>query len=133
MTTSRSLLRRVYNALPSAPLGGASLLAVQFPTELASKSIVIRTLRVKWQAGTAATNTLRVFEDSLATNEVDEFAAVAVADQIKSLWFDSYAARLDADAKLYLQPNPNAGVDNTYKYVIDYEECSTQVGEDQVN
>lgn len=120
-----------------------SMLAVDLGTTMGGKKLLVHNVRLKHISGSATTNTLRVYEDSTATAEdvtmVAKAPAIAVATQItrKDLTGPSashpFVVKCDTAGKFYLQPNPDdigAPVDNKYRWVVDYECCSQQAGDD---
>lgn len=85
--------------------------------------VVIRRVKLKRTAGTAANFVPRLFKVSGAANgSIDqEFvgSSTAVADL-----FDVAAevyVFTDSAGKLYLQPSPDAGADNTFQYEVYFE------------
>lgn len=142
--TTRRLLRRVYNTvLTLTPVAGAAtLVSVQFDSALANRTITLRAIRVIHIAGSAANNSLAIYEATpvAAEKRVATFSPVVSANLITlddlltgGQGLEPIPVRLDSLASMYLQPGPDAGVDNQYVYVIDYEEASHQAGEDKVN
>lgn len=142
----RPLVSRISNVVATrlgpAVVGAGTVLTLQFPAALASKKVLLRALRMTHQAGSAVNNTLVLYEDSPVTllGKVATFVPVPVANLIS---FDDLntggqgdepiCVKLDASARLYAVPTPDAGNDNYYLYVLDYEEVSTQAPADVVN
>lgn len=111
--------------------GAATMLTVQLATSLASKRIRLRNLRLVRKAGTGANFQARVFESSTGADEDEtqaaRFANLAVAQQCSLANLEKPAVgqevivKLDADARFYLRPTPDAGADNTFAYVVEYD------------
>lgn len=85
--------------------------------------IIIRRVKLKRTAGTAANFTPRIYKVSgaLSGSINQEFLGSATA--VASL-FDTVAevyVFTDTDGKLYLEPGPDAGADNTFEYEVYFE------------
>lgn len=85
--------------------------------------IVIRRVKLKRTAGTGANFTPRIFKVSGAANDSIDQEFVGSATAVASL-FDVVAevyVFTDSAGKLYLQPSPDAGADNTFQYEVYFE------------
>ncbi len=125
------LIRRVTKLTASAAMGGSTKLTIQFPLSLASRKIVLVGFAVQRVAGTAANHAGRIFETSSASSDtIDQkwrsnpFAVgtmlTPASVQSGPVAFGRLVVKLDADARMYFAPNPDAGVDNTYIWTFDY-------------
>lgn len=85
--------------------------------------IIIRRVKIKRTAGTAANFTPRIYKVSGATSSSINQEFLGSTTAVASL-FDTAAevyVFTDADGKLYLEPGPDAGANNTFEYEVYFE------------
>jgi len=126
MGMSQDLLRsRRLSGTTTALFAATTKQTLQFPTELASKKVLIQDISVTHEAGAAVSFQPRLFETSAAAAEDIEQRYLASSTLVSLQVHDqpNVTITLDADARAYLTPGPNAAADNQFKYVVEWAEC----------
>lgn len=85
--------------------------------------VIIKRVKLKRTAGTAANLTPRIFKVSGAANGSIDQEFVGTATAVADL-FDVVAevyVFTDKNGKLYLQPSPDAGADNVFQYEVYFD------------
>jgi len=124
MATDSTSAARVKTGVLSA-CGGGVKKEIALGGAFAKKGIKVLMLEMKHTSGTAANSQPRLFDVSStpANEDIENFfsaaAAVVVATRI-SLVVDKFCAT-DANGSFFIDPVPNAGVDNVYDYRVWFE------------
>lgn len=141
----KDIIHRITRSTNTAAISVNTKLVIQFPTALANKKVCVTNFAFDHTGGAAANHAGRWYDGADgATTPADGIgqkqrsSSIAVATMITPASLQSgpggqgnmLTLLLDANARAYFTPGPDAGADNTYQWFVDYYELYYTAGQD---
>jgi hypothetical protein len=127
------MIRRITKAANTGNCDVNTKLTIQFPTELASKKVLVTSFIFDHTGGGAANHQGRWFDGasgSTANNDTIyeryKTSSVVVATPLtgptSTILNGPLVLLLDANARAYFKPGPDVNNNNTYQWIVEYHE-----------